>query len=68
MKILLLRYSQNNYQTWLYKLNLICDELFYQITNILAVNQAIFINIIIEKKILVLAVASNEEMHFFKFI
>ena len=68
MEILLLRYSQNNYQTWLYKLNLICDELFNQNINILAVNQAIFINIIIEKKTLVLAVASNEEMHFLKFI
>ena len=38
MKILLLRYSQNNYQIWLHKLNLMCEELFYQIINISAVN------------------------------
>ena len=31
MKIVLLRYSQSNYQIWLYKLNLMCDELSYQI-------------------------------------
>ena len=31
MKIVLLRYSQNNYQIWLYRLNLMCDELSYQI-------------------------------------
>ena len=31
MKILLLRHFQNNYQFWLYKLNLMCEELSYQI-------------------------------------
>ena len=74
MKILLLRYSQNNYQIWLYKLNLMCEEISYQIINISAVNQAVFCyyykfaKIIIEKKTLVLVVASNEEMYFFKII
>ena len=64
MKILLLRYSQNSYQIWLYKLNL----------NISAVNQAVFCyyqkfsKIIIEKKTLVLVVSSNEGMHFFELI
>ena len=73
MKILPLRYPQNNYQIWLYKLNLMCEELFYQIINISAVNQAIFCyyykfaKIITEKKTLVLTVARNEEMHFFEF-
>ena len=42
MKILLRRHSQNNYQIWFYKLNLMCEELFYQIINISAVNQAVF--------------------------
>ena len=73
MKILLLRYFQNNYQIWLYKLNLICEKLSYQIINISAVNQAVFCyyykfsKIIKEKKTLVLAVATNEEMHFCEF-
>ena len=35
-------FSQNNYQIWLYKLNLMCEELSYQIINISAVNQAVF--------------------------
>ena len=57
-----------------YKLNLKCERLSYQIINTSAVNQAVFCyyqkfaKIIIEKKTLVLAVASNAEMHFFKFI
>ena len=74
MKILQLRYSQNNYQIWLHKLNLICGELSYQIISISAVNQAAFCyyckfaKIITEKRTLVLAVARNEEMHFFEFI
>ena len=42
MEILLLRYSQNNYRIWLHKLNLMCEELAYQIKNISAVNQAVF--------------------------
>ena len=51
-----------------------CEELSYPIINISAVNQAVFYyywkfaKIIIEKKTLVLAVASNEKMHFFEFI
>ena len=71
MKILLLRYSQNNYQIWLYKLNLMCEELSYQIINTSAVNQGVFCyynKTIIKKKTLVLVVASNKEMHFFEFI
>ena len=39
-KILLLRHSQNNYQMWLYKLNLMCEEFFYQIINTSAVNKS----------------------------
>ena len=35
-------FFQNNYQIWLYKLNLMCEELSYQIINISAVNQAVF--------------------------
>ena len=48
-----------------------CEERSYQIINISAVNQAVFCyyykfaKIIKEKKTLVLAVARNEEMHFF---
>ena len=42
------------------------EELSYQIINISAVNQK-FAKIIPEKKTLVLAVARNEEMHFFEF-
>ena len=48
-----------------------CEELSYQIINILVVNQAVFCyyekfaKIVNEKKTLVLAVARNEEMHFF---
>ena len=74
MKIFLLRYSQNNYQIWLYKLNLIFEELSSQFINTSAVNQAVFCyyqkfaKIILEKETLVLALASNKEMHFFKFI
>ena len=51
-----------------------CEELSNQIINILAVNQAVFCyyqkfaKIIIEKKKIVLAVKSNEEMLFFEFI
>ena len=41
-KILLLRYSQNNYQMWLYKLSLICEELSYQFSNTSGFNQAVF--------------------------
>ena len=50
-----------------------CEEFFYQIINISAVNQAIFCyyykfaKIITAKKTLVLAVARNEKMHFFEF-
>ena len=50
-----------------------CEELFYQIINISAVNQAVFCyyskfaKIIKEKKTLVLAVTRNEEMQFFEF-
>ena len=50
-----------------------CEELSYQIKNISAVNQAIvcyyckLAKIITKKKTLVLAVARNEEMHFFEF-
>ena len=50
-----------------------CEELSYQIINISAVNQAVFCyyykfsKIIKEKKTLVLAVATNEEMHFCEF-
>ena len=73
-KILLLRYSKNNYPIWLYNLNLMCEEISYQIINISAVNQAAlwyyqkFPTIIIEKKTLALAVASNKKMQFFVFI
>ena len=48
-----------------------CEELPYQIINTSTVNQAVFCHyykfskIIIEKKTLVLVVASNEEMNFF---
>ena len=51
-----------------------CEERFYQIINISVVNQAVFCyyqkfaKIIIEKKTLVLAVASKAEIHFFEFI
>ena len=51
-----------------------CGELSYQTINISAVNQAVFCcyqkfaKIIVEKKILALAVASDEEMHFFELI
>ena len=51
-----------------------CEKLFYHIINISVVNQAVFCyyqkfaKIIIEKKTLALAVASNEEMHFFELI
>ena len=50
------------------------EEFSYQIINISAVNQAVFCycekfaKIIIEKKTLVLAVASNAEIHYFEFI
>ena len=50
-----------------------CEELSYQIINISAVNQASFCyyyklaKIITEKETLALAVAKNEEMHFFEF-
>ena len=50
-----------------------CEELSYQIMNISAVNQGIssyyqkFAKITKEKKMLVLVVARNEEMHFFEF-
>ena len=42
MEILLLRHSSKNYQIWLYKLNLMCEELPYQLINTSAVNQAVF--------------------------
>ena len=51
-----------------------CEELSYQIINTSAVNQAVFCyyyniaKIIIEKKTLVLTVASEAEIHFFEFI
>ena len=51
-----------------------CEELSFQIINTSAVNQAVFCyyykfaKIIIEKKILALAVPSNEKMHFFESI
>ena len=51
-----------------------CEEFSCQIMNISAVNQAVFCyyykfaKLIIEKKTLVLAVASSEELHFFEFI
>ena len=52
-----------------------CEDFSYQIINISAVNQADFCyykkqfaKIIIAKTTLVLAVASNDEMHFFEFI
>ena len=51
-----------------------CEQLFYQIVNISAVNQAAFCyywkfaKIIREEKTLVLAIASNKEMHFFELI
>ena len=63
----------DNYQMWLCKLDLMCEKLSYQIINTSTVNQAVFCyyqkfaKIIIEKKTLVLAVARNEEMHFFEF-
>ena len=50
-----------------------CEELSYQIINISAVNQAVFCyyqnftKTIKEKKTLRLAVARNEEMHYFEF-
>ena len=51
-----------------------CEELSYQIINTSAVNEVVFCyywkftKIIIEKKTLVLAVASKAEIHFFEFI
>ena len=51
-----------------------CEELSYQVKNISVVNQAVFCyyykfaKIIEEKKTIVLAVVSNEEMHSFEFI
>ena len=51
-----------------------CEERPYQIINISAVNQAVFCyyykfaKIIIEKKTLVLVVASQVDIHFFEFI
>ena len=51
-----------------------CEGLFYQIINTPSVNQAVFCyywniaKIIIEKKTLTLTVASQAEIHFFKFI
>ena len=69
-----LRHSQNNYQIRLYKLNSMCEKLSYQIINTSAVNQTVFCyyqkfaKIIIKKKTLVSAVASNTGMHFFGFI
>ena len=51
-----------------------CEELSYQIINTWAINQAVFCyykkfaKIIIKDKALVLAVASNAEMHSFEFI
>ena len=51
-----------------------CEELSYQIINTSAVNHAVFCyyqkfsKIISKKKTLVLAVASNAEIHFFEFI
>ena len=68
------RKSSCNYQICLYKLNVECEELSYQIINISAVNQVVFCyyqkfaKIIIKKKTLALVVASNAEMHFFEFI
>ena len=41
MNILQLRHSQNNWQVWLDKLNLMWEELSYQIINTSAVNQAV---------------------------
>ena len=41
-QILLLRHSQNNYQMWLNKLSLMCEELSHQIINTSGVNQAVF--------------------------
>ena len=58
----------------LHQLNLMCQELFYQIINPSAVNQVVFCyyqkfaKIITKKKTLVLAVACDAEMHFFEFI
>ena len=52
------------------KLDLMCEELRYQIINTSAVNEAVFCyylksaKIIIKKKKLALAIASNVEMHF----
>ena len=71
MKTLLLRHPQNNYRMWLYQLNLMCEELSYQITNTSTVNQSVFCyywkftKIIIMKKTLASVVAINAEMHFF---
>ena len=68
MKILLLTHSKSNYQIQLYKLNLMCEKLSYQIINTSAVNQTVFCyyqkfaKIIIKKKTLVWAVASNAEI------
>ena len=51
-----------------------CEKLSYQIINTSAVNQAVFCyyenieKLIIEKKTLVLMVASKAEIHFFEFI
>ena len=50
-----------------------CEELFYQIINTSSVNRAVFrfyykFAKIITKKNIVLAVASDAELHFFEFI
>ena len=51
-----------------------CEEVSYQVKNTSAVNQAVFCyyykfaKIIIEKKTLVLTVASKADIHFFEFI
>ena len=42
MKIPLPGHSQNNYQIWLYRFNLMGEELSYQIINTSAVNQVVF--------------------------
>ena len=45
-----------------------CEELSYQIINISAVNQTVFCRSLQKSlKTLALAVARNEEMHFFEF-
>ena len=41
-KILLVRHSRNNYQLWLYELNLMCEELSYEVIDTSAVNQTVF--------------------------